>query len=426
MEEKKKVIKSARLISWQRDFVKNFEKLDKDETLVVCSPRQVGKSFTLAQILFYVAINRPGSKSIYISPTNDSSRKFFQDMSESCSSSPLLKKLNESLLEITFKNGSTIKFRSAESKLRGNSVKKGGILCLDEANFLPPDIWEIVLPFTNVSHANKIVISSPRLKAGMFYEMYKKAVQGEKGFHCINAKNYDLSMFLDEEQKEQYRSILSPQAYKSEILGEFIDSNQGVFGDFQSIFLEPEDDEPVYCGLDFSNKGGDDTVLTGFNENKEMCLLEVCTGIEDPVERASYIAQIINSHPGIKKVVCETNSMGETYISILKKMLNNPGVIVSFTTDNKSKKRIIEQLIASIGKKTITLLPNPLLDFEFGIYEMQELKNGNYTYNNAKVKGGKDDIVMSIAFSLDGFVSGENKGTYSLGWSRRGASYKRT
>lgn len=423
--EKTKIIKSAKLISWQKDFVKKFEKLEPDDTLVVCSQRQVGKSFTLAQILFFVAINRPGSLSIYISPTNDSSRKFFQDMSEFCSESPLVKKLNESLLEMRFTNGSKIKFRSAESKLRGNSCKRGGILAVDEANFVPPDIWEVILPFTNVSHANKVIISTPRLKAGTFYDYYTRALNGDKGYYYINTKNYDTSMFLSSSQKEEYRKILSPQAYQSEILGEFIDSSQGVFKDYQSVFRVPTDKEPVFCGIDFSNTGGDDTVLVGFNKDKEMCTLDIITNIEDPVDRAEKIAEIINSHHYIKKVVCETNSMGETYISILKKNLRNPNVIVPFTTDNKGKKRIIEQLIASISDSSITLLPDPLLDFEFGIYEMQELKNGNYTYNNAKVKGGKDDIIMSTAFALDGLLKNMSSGNYSIGWRRSTPNYKR-
>lgn len=425
MEKNKSIIKSAKLISWQKDFVKKFEKLTQNETLVVNASRQVGKSFTLAQILFFVAINRPGSLSIYISPTNDSSRKFFQDMSEFCNESPLIKKLNESLLEMRFVNGSIIKFRSAESKLRGNSCRKGGILAVDEANYLPPAIWEVILPFTNVSKANKVIISTPRLKAGQFYEFYKKAVQGDKGYYYIDTKNYDTSMFLSEEQKEEYKSILSPQAYQTEILGEFIDSNQGVFKDYQGTFREPMDNAPVWCGLDFSSTGNDDTVLVGFNKDGEMCLLESVSKIKDPVDRAQKIAEIINSYPSIKRLVCEANSIGEVYISILKRQLHNSSIIQSFTTTNDSKKKIIEQLITKISKREITLLPDPLLDFEFGIYEMQELKNGNYTYNNSNIKNGHDDYVMATAFALEGLIKGTTTGDYNIGFSNRRSLYKR-
>ena len=126
----------APLWSWQKDFVKKFTELKPDDTLVVKKCRQVGCSFTLAQILFYVALNRPKSTSIYITINNSASRKQFQDMCESCTNSPVIKKQNESTLELSFINGSKIYFRSAESKLRSLSCKRGGILVVDECAFL--------------------------------------------------------------------------------------------------------------------------------------------------------------------------------------------------------------------------------------------------------------------------------------------------
>ena len=97
-------IKSAKLLSWQKDCCKEFENMEKGETLVICSQRQVGKSFTCSQILLYVAINYKRSLSIYISPTNDSSRKFFGDIKLFIDVSALYKKIKESLLTIEFAN----------------------------------------------------------------------------------------------------------------------------------------------------------------------------------------------------------------------------------------------------------------------------------------------------------------------------------
>ena len=120
-------IVGAKLISWQNDAVREFLKLKKDERLVIKKCRQVGCSFAFAQILFYVAINRPKSTSIYITTTNAAARKFFTDMGEFCKESSLVS-MNASLLEMTFWNGSIIYFKSSESQLRGISCKKGGIM----------------------------------------------------------------------------------------------------------------------------------------------------------------------------------------------------------------------------------------------------------------------------------------------------------
>ena len=406
-------VRGAKLIGWQNDLVREFLSLKKDERLVIKKCRQVGCSFTFAQILFYVAINRPKSTSIYITTTNSAARKFFTDMGEFCKESSLVS-MNGSLLEMTFWNGSIIYFKSSESQLRGISCKRGGIMVVDECAFLKSDIWTSILPFTTVSKANTLIASTPWTKRGMYYTFYERALSGDPGYHLIDTRDYDLSYFISEEQREEYRKILSPQAFRTEIDGEFMDSTSGVFGDYQSIYVEPEDKDPVYCGIDFSvSVGGDDTVLTGFNKSKQQCLLYYDNSIADPVARAEKLADIINSYPSIKKVVCETNSMGSTFISILRRKLKRPNILEEFTTTNSTKKDIIENLVSLIGQKEITLLDDPKQDYEFAIFQLVELKNGNYSYAaDTKVQNSRDDIVMATAFAAKCFSG--SSGTYML------------
>ena len=406
-------VRGAKLIGWQNDLVREFLSLKKDERLVIKKCRQVGCSFTFAQILFYVAINRPKSTSIYITTTNSAARKFFTDMGEFCKESSLVS-LNSSLLEMTFWNGSIIYFKSSESQLRGISCKRGGIMVVDECAFLKSDIWTSILPFTTVSKANTLIASTPWTKRGMYYTFYERALSGDPGYHLIDTKFYDLSYFISEDQREEYRKILSPQAFRTEIDGEFMDSTSGVFGDYQSIYAEPEDKDPVYCGIDFSvSVGGDDTVLTGFNKSKQQCLLYYDNSIADPVQRAEKLADIINSYPSIKKVICETNSMGSTFISIMRRKLKRPNILEEFTTTNSTKKDIIENLVSLIGQKEITLLDDPKQDYEFAIFQLVELKNGNYSYAaDTKVQNSKDDIVMATAFAAKCFSG--SSGTYML------------
>ena len=406
-------VRGAKLIGWQNDLVREFLSLKKDERLVIKKCRQVGCSFTFAQILFYVAINRPRSTSIYITTTNSAARKFFTDMGEFCKESSLVS-LNSSLLEMTFWNGSIIYFKSSESQLRGISCKRGGIMVVDECAFLKSDIWTSILPFTTVSKANTLIASTPWTKRGMYYTFYERALSGDPGYHLIDTRDYDLSYFISEDQREEYRKILSPQAFRTEIDGEFMDSTSGVFGDYQSIYAEPEDKDPVWCGIDFSvSVGGDDTVLTGFNKSKQQCLLYYDNSIADPVQRAEKLADIINSYPSIKKVVCETNSMGSTFISIMRRKLKRPNILEEFTTTNSTKKDIIENLVSLIGQKEITLLDDPKQDYEFAIFQLVELKNGNYSYAaDTKVQNSKDDIVMATAFAAKCFSG--SSGTYML------------
>ena len=406
-------IKGAKLISWQNDLARTFLDLGPDERLVVKKCRQVGCSFAFAQILFYVAINRKKSTSIYITTTNSAARKFYTDMADFCSSSPLVN-LNYSLLEMTFWNGSRIYFKSSESQLRGISCKRGGIMVVDECSFLKDDIWTSILPFTTVSKANTLIASTPFTKRSMYYTFYQRALSGDPGYRLIDTKGYDLSWFITPEQKEEYRRILTPQAYKTEIEGEFLDSTSGVFGNYQEVYCEPDNKEPEICGIDFSvSQGRDDTVLVGFNRQKQQCLLYYDNSTPDPVQRAEKLADIINDHPSIRKVVCETNSMGSVYISILRRKLKRPNIIEEFTTTNTSKKDIIENLVALINKKEITLLDDPRQDYEFAIFSLVELKAGNYTYAaDTKVMNSRDDIVMATAFAAKDYNT--NKGVYLI------------
>ena len=334
-------------------------------------------------------------------------------MGEFCKESSLVS-MNGSLLEMTFWNGSIIYFKSSESQLRGISCKRGGIMVVDECAFLKSDIWTSILPFTTVSKANTLIASTPWTKRGMYYTFYERALSGDPGYHLIDTRDYDLSYFISEEQREEYRKILSPQAFRTEIDGEFMDSTSGVFGDYQSIYAEPEDEEPVWCGIDFSvSVGGDDTVLTGFNKSKQQCLLYYDNSIADPVQRAEKLADIINSYPSIKKVICETNSMGSTFISIMRRKLKRPNILEEFTTTNSTKKDIIENLVSLVGQKEITLMDDPKQDYEFAIFQLVELKNGNYSYAaDTKVQNSRDDIVMATAFAAKCFSG--SSGTYML------------
>ena len=58
-------------------------------------------------------------------------------------------------------------------------------------------------------------------------------------------------------------------------------------------------------------------------------------------------------------------------------------------------------------------MDDPKQDYEFGIFQLVELKNGNYSYAaDTKVQNSRDDIVMAVAFATKDF--GGNKGTYLL------------
>lgn len=409
------IIEGIKLVSWQKDFVKEFLSLQPEDKLVCKSHRQVGKSLTLGQILIYIAINRPKSVSYYISPTNKTNNKAFLDLKDSIEGSPLISKCNGSDLFIEFTNKSRIYYLSAESSsLRGNTVKNGGCLLIDEAAFISDDVISVLLPYVNVSKGNIIAVSTPRRRAGMWADWITLAEAGTPGYHYLDVCNYDTSFFLSESQKEDYRRIMSPEKYKNEILGQFSNADEGVFGDYKKSFRQPDDMTPVYCGVDWSTDGTDDTVLTALNSKGEMCVLQTFNQ-KEPMQRAAAIGNFINQHPSIKRVVCENNSIGSVYISALRGFVNSSQKIVEFNTNNTSKRRVVDQLVAAVGSEEITLLPDKKLDYQLGIFICVPTANGGITYYaDPKVSNSHDDTVLSLCFAVEAYKTSTKQGKYFI------------
>lgn len=412
----KTIIKGLKLVGWQKDLAATFKNLQPSEKLFIKASRQKGKSTALLQILLFVAINRPKSQSYFVSPTNNQNRSRFRDLQKAIAASPLVTKLNESTFDVAFWNGSTVSFLSAESgdNLRGNTVSRGGILIVDEAAFIKDDVLtSILLPYITVHKANSIYVSTPRRKTGFFYDGYKKGIDHQPGYVSIDVNNYDNNFFITPEQIEDYRQSYSPEKFKNEILGLFTDASEGVFGDYQSTYFDPDDTHPVSLGIDWSASGTDWTVVAGFNKSKNLCLLWY-TRNNDPIERCDQIANLINNLPTVKTVIAEDNSIGDVYISYLKKQLRRPQLLQSFVTSNTSKISIIESLILAVKKKEITLLRDDNLDYQFSIFEQIPLQKGKYTYAaNPKVSDSKDDIVLAVAFALYGLQKSNNQYTLS-------------
>lgn len=403
-------IKGVTLKSWQIDAAKVFSSLGKNDRMVMISPRQVGKSLLITQFAFFITLNKPKSVSVIISPVNRQNAKLFNQMKNMCVQSPLTKSANESKLEIEFINGSKILFLSAEAgdNLRGNTVT--GVLIVDEACYVKENIWPIILPFVNVSRAPVVLSSTPRFRRGLYYEWYGKSLSHEEHYKLVNASNYDLSFFRSEETVEEFRKTLSKAFFKSEVLGDFMDVAEGVFGDYRKCIKEPDNFDIEYVGIDWSTTGIDSTQLIGFNEQKEMTFRKGFNST-DPMEIVDKIAEILNSCPKLKSVLVESNSIGEVYYSALKRALKNPIILKKFNTSNTSKKEIVERVIEAFNRAEITILDDDELKWQLDNFSIIPLKNGNYTYenNDANVH---DDCVMALCICCKQFLT--NKGKYNI------------
>lgn len=375
-------------------------------TYVIKSQRQVGKSILLSQLLLYAAINHSNSTSILISITLAQTRKIFNELLKGIRDTGIVEKANESLLEISFINGSQIFFKSAEQKnnLRGYSVRNGGICVADESAYFDDDVFQLILPWVNVSKAPLILASSPRTKTGFFYEQYILGMSGESNLvKSYDWSQYDLSAFLSPEKKELLKKALPPSQYMTEVEGCFVDELGMVFQmnliNWRKRNSPPKPYNSIYVGVDFSTGNNNDyTVISAFSEHGEQILLEYTNNM-DPVKQVEWIASTIEQKLDINKIrsfTCEKNSIGAVYISMLKQRLPKLK-IDEFTTNNDTKREIIEALVYDIGNGEVTLIDDDEQRKQFASYEMQFTPTGKITYNG--IAGVHDDTVMGTAIA---------------------------
>ena len=412
-----------KLEKYQQDVLKYLIDNPKDQTIIIKSPRQVGKSILLEVLLVWSAISKGGSVSICISPISAQARKLFKDIRKFAAR--LIASANAQLLEIEMINGSTIQLFSAESgdNLRGATVKGNGICLVDEAAYIDEEFYyNVVVPFVNVSHRPIILASTPRTKTGLFFNMYQKGMSDDKYTQSFDWTEYDLSKFLTPDLLERYRASLPRRTFLSEYLGEFVDGSSVVFGDIKSCIskspLSLNRDSEVYIGIDWgTGTGKDNTVITTAQlQNNILSVIEQKTfndkGTNDTIKIIlDHVKSLVSQ--GVKdiNIVVEHNSIGQVYYSLLLENVEqyeaSHNQIVSwkdeieiniqqFTTTNSSKKKMIEELSNLFERKLILIPDDRNLISELGTYECKVQSNGTITYNAAV--GFHDDRVMSLGF----------------------------
>ena len=373
------------------------------KVFVVKSPRQIGKSFLIEMELLRHSINYHNSINICVSITFSNCKKIFKELYDGIIESGIIQVCDKQSMEITLINGSQIIFKSAQQResLRGYTIKNNGILCIDEAAYIQDDIFSTIFPWTNVNHANILMVSTPRIKQGIFYEYFNEGINGSTIIESFDLSKFDTSEMLTQEKVEFYRRKMPKAQFITEILGEFSETGAGVFDISKNIWLKSQISiyDDIFIGIDWGTGTNNDyTVVSGVNAAGQQVLLEKTNSLS-PVEQITWIISIIkkiDKHK-IKKILCEKNSIGTVYYDMLKgNLIGYP--VEDFITSNSSKREIIEYLIQRVENENIKLINDKEQYVQFGAYAMEITSSGQITYNG--IPGTHDDCVMATAFAF--------------------------
>lgn len=384
---------------WQRAVIADLcTPASKGKTFVVKSRRQCGKSVMIENILLWFALNIQGSTSAAVSPTLSQSRKLFKDIVKAIYSSKVMKKYNETLLTIELINGSTIFFKSSEQKdaLRGYTLT--GVLCIDESVYIPDDILELCLPWTQVHKCPILMVSTPKFKTGFFYRFFSAGLSGKKNILSYDWMKYDTSALLDDDQLEYYRQMLPKNQFLSEYMGEFLDTDGLVFTGFRDCIGAPEKGKKLYIGIDWGAGGGNDyTVICAINEHGQQEDLLYWNNKSTQQQIDAVCEYIDLNYNRIALIVPELNSIGTPYTDLV--MQRYPSLqFEGFHTLNSTKAELVTALQTAFEKHTIQLLENEGQEIELGAFSAEYNPKTHNTYYNAP-QGLHDDKVMALCFA---------------------------
>ena len=299
------------------------------------------------------------------------------------------------------------------TSIRGNTIS--GLLCLDEAAFFPKQLsdgsdpyYNVIFPIIKARKPKVLAISTPNGKQGLFYDLYLKAYNGEKGYREITASIYDDNL-ITQEEIEELKKGYPPLAFAQEFECIFLDNALTVFPNFETCFDgKYEENKRCWCGIDPSSVGDDNTIVSLVNINNQVKQYKIDGTLDQKYDR---IAKIINEYNPVATYI-ENNSIGEVMANEIKKKLIRKGNFYTFTTTNETKKDYISILAVDIANNNIHFEEsNRLLYSELATFTFKLTKSGNITY--AAKDGYHDDTVTSLGIALqckeDFKFTGENK-----------------
>lgn len=390
------------------------------KTVVVKSSRQKGKSFMIANILLYFALNWNKTKNICVSPTLKQAKNIYKTIMDAIEKTGIVKSSNATDLEITFINRSNIRFLSAEmgESLRGYTVT--GILCIDECCYISDEVFNTIKPWVDYNKSPILMVSTPYVKEGFFWQYYNYGLEGVNKVitvdWCDPKFKKEMDKILPPERLEEYRKTMPANKFKSEYLGEWLDDEGTVFIQFKDcakdVQIQPND--KLFVGIDWAMGGGnDDTAVAIINNKGEQVFLDYFNNLT-PTQQIDRIVEDLN--PYMRQIVViqpELNSLGGVLTDNLKERLQGRARIEGFNTTNQSKNELVMDLQTAFEQKTMTILNDPKQMRELSFYTAEyNPKTKNVSYNAPL--GLNDDLCIALMLAYNAYKNKKRCGGYAV------------
>ncbi len=209
---------------WQRRLLEQRP----SRALVRCC-RQSGKSTVAGAAALDVALSTPKSLVLLVSPSQRQSSEIMQrvrDLLTPLAGQPGIvstKPVSESILSLRLQNRSRIlSLPASETTIRGYSAS---LVLLDEAAYVPDSLIHAILPMLAATNGRLIGLSTPRQRAGWFYNMW---TQGDPAYMRIKVTASECGR-ISAEHLAEAKATMPTARFAAEYMVSFTESEAQVF-----------------------------------------------------------------------------------------------------------------------------------------------------------------------------------------------------
>lgn len=370
--------------------------------IVMNFSRQSGKT-TMAEILLIETLVKSKTNCAYISPSYSQGKKVFREITQLLGQTKLIAKKNSTDLTISLINGSFLQFFTAQSPtaIRGNTIS--GLLVIDEAAYLPettPDgqlLWSMVIqPITKAKKPKILFISTPNGKQGLFYDKYLEGLNSDT-VKTVECNIYE-DITISKEDIDELKATTPPLAWQQEFECKFLDSALTVFEGYEKQFIDYQNVifNRVWCSVDFSSVGEDETIFT--KTDGKYVWQKLIKGTLDSKYR--QIADIINNEKNMVICYLEENGIGSPMANEVKKLVRNKSRVLEYITTNENKAENVGNLQLAIAQNDIFFNKEDTeLYKQMGVFTYKISKQTRRISYAAK-EPYHDDRVMSLMIAL--------------------------
>lgn len=362
------------LDDWQK------EALEHRGDMLLCTGRQIGKTYILARKACMRMIEKPKTEIIICSLSEDQAKLIIRMiliyLEENYKKLIAKGKSKPTLNKINLTNGSFALARPVG--MTGDAVRgfTGNVLILDEGSRFPELAFTAAEPTLLSTGGEVWMASTPYGKKGYFWDQYNSVMkeddtddENDMGWKVIYVngeeaiKNRKVSPSWTEEKRERAIKRLeklkkrwSTLRYGQEILAKFLDDLQQFFSDEllhkRLILKKPETykKENNYLGVDIARLGGDECAYAIIQRNNEQFRqIENITKKEQLTTQTEQDILYLNTQYNPDKIGIDAGS-GSLGVGIFDQLLKNPKTkrkviamnnrSISQDRDGKSKQRM--------------------------------------------------------------------------------------